>query len=452
MPLSRPVIEAILARGKLYEVGGCVRDRLLGFPLAEKDYDYLITGIPLDDLVTLLSRFGKVDLVGRSFGVIKFTQHTGGEAATFDIALPRKEFSTGVGHKDFAVSFDPQLPVEEDLKRRDFTINAMARDLARDTLIDPLAGQKDLQSRTIRMVHPKAFAEDPLRMLRGIQFAARFAFTLETETRAALKKNVGLITSVSAERIAEELNKLLLKAQKPSTGFRLMAECGMLPLILPELAEGIGVDQPGGYHAFEVFEHSVRTVDEAAPKLVLRLAALFHDVAKPRTKTVVEGGATFYNHDKLGAETTRTILTRLRYSQEITEEVCILVERHLFPTNVTDKGLRRLVRRVGQNLIFDLLDLRRADVAAQGMGGKTLDVDEFERRIREELAKKPPFGLRDLAVNGEVIMQEFGLAPGPKVGQVLNFLLEKVLDDPEYNVKERLLDQARIFLRKLEMT
>lgn len=451
MPLNHLLVKAILNQGRLYEVGGAVRDQLRGGIIEEKDRDYLVCGIGLEDLITLLGRFGKVDLVGRSFGVIKFTQRNGEMVTTFDIALPRKEISTGVGHKEFTIDFDPFLPVEEDLRRRDFTINAIAREVGTGVLVDPSGGQRDLANRTIRLVNSNAFAEDPLRMLRGIQFAARFEFTIEPKTYNRLCQQVNLIRTVSQERIAEELNKLLLKARRPSVGFRLMQDCGMLAVLFPELAEGIGVTQPGGFHAFEVFEHSIRTVDEAAPRLVLRLAALFHDIAKPRTKVLVKDGATFYNHEKQGARMTEEILLRLRYSQEVIDQVSVLVERHLFTTDVTDKGLRRLVRKVGQKLIFELLDLRRADVAAQGMGGLTIDVDQFEQRIREELAKKPPFGLSDLAVDGNDIMLEFGLAPGPKVGQVLNHLLEQVLDEPAINKKEELLAKAKLFLSEREI-
>ncbi|MCP4703250.1 MAG: CCA tRNA nucleotidyltransferase, partial [candidate division Zixibacteria bacterium] len=226
--ISDTVVTDILQQGHIYEVGGAVRDRLLSQSIEAKDRDYLVCGIPYSNLSRLLKNYGKVDLVGRSFGVIKFTQKRNSDPYTFDISLPRKEHSTGVGHKDFEVLFDPGLSVEDDLTRRDFTINAMAFSLDNKKLIDPLNGQLDLEKRQIRMVSDQAFPEDPLRMLRAIQFAARLDFSIEPKTLKAIKKNASLIQSVSVERINEELNKLLVRAKEPSVGFRLMQETGLL--------------------------------------------------------------------------------------------------------------------------------------------------------------------------------------------------------------------------------
>lgn len=447
--LRDEIIKAILEKGKIYEVGGTVRDKYISPILPDKDKDYLVTGIPMEDLCSLLRNFGKVDLVGKSFGVIKFLPYEkyDGEGV-FDIALPRKEYSTGLGHKDFKVEFDHNLRVEDDLSRRDFTINAMAEDLATKELIDPLNGRKDIKKRLICITHPNSFKDDPLRMLRAVQFAARFEFELEEKTYLSLCENVDLISTVSAERIQEELNKLLLKAKYPSTGFRLMQRTGLLKKILPELEVGVRVDQPGGYHANDVFEHSIQTVDYAPRELVIRLSSLFHDISKPECRELTEDGSTFYGHDKKGARVTKRILERLRYSNEVTEKVTLLVDKHMFTTGVTDKGVRRLIRKMGQELVFSLLDLRRADVVAQGKGGNTRDVDELEEKIRLELEKKPPFGLKDLDVNGNDIMNKFNLPPSPLIGQILNHLLEMVLDDPDLNKKERLLKEAEIFLKK----
>jgi tRNA nucleotidyltransferase (CCA-adding enzyme) len=442
--LSEETIEKILSAGRIYEVGGAVRDRYLP-ERPVKDRDYLVTGVPYDELTRILREFGRVDLVGRSFGVIKFTQHRHGTPYTFDIALPRREISTGAGHKDFHVDFDPSLPVEADLKRRDFTINAMAIALDSDELIDPLGGMSDLKKRRLRMISGQSFIEDPLRMLRAIQFSARFGFEIEPQTLESLKDNVGLISNVAAERISEELNKLLVKADEPSQGFRLMQSTGMLKLILPELETCVGVDQPGGYHKYDVFEHTIRCVDACPPKLHVRLAALFHDITKPQHKRLTDTGASFYGHEASGARIAKKVLSRLRYSKDVIKKVQVLTERHMFTTDVTDKGLRRLVRRVGTELIFDLLDLRRADVVAQGMGGRTDDVDEFERNIRAELERKPPFGVSDLAIGGNDIMELLNLDPSPTVGRILNQLLEHVLDKPQDNTREQLIELARSY-------
>ncbi|MCI0405941.1 MAG: HD domain-containing protein [candidate division Zixibacteria bacterium] len=446
--IGAKVAEAVLKKGKLYEVGGAVRDRLLGIPRTQKDTDYLVTGIPLSELVALLKKFGYVDLVGRFFGVIKFTDKETG--VTFDISLPRKEKSTGLGHKDFEVNFDPALPVETDLGRRDFTINAMAFNVDTEKLIDPFGGQADIKSKLVRQVFPQAFEEDPLRMLRAVQFASRFYFEIEPKTWEHLVASVKLIETVSAERIAEELNKLILLSPKPSVGFKQMEKSGLLRILLPELAEGVGVSQPGGYHRWEVFEHTLYVVDAAPPKLNVRWACLLHDVAKPRTKVETGEGATFYGHEKLGSKMTKQILRRLKYSNDFIDQVFLLVDKHMFTTQVTDKGLRRLIRKVGPELVFDLLDLRRADVVGQGMGGKTDDVDELEGRIKAELEKKPPFSVRDLAVTGHDVMEHLKIPAGPAVGRVLNYLLEQVLDDPALNEKSALLKLAKDYYTGLE--
>ena len=444
--LSDNVVTAILTRGRIYEVGGAVRDSLLRRTVQPEDRDYLVCGIPYPDLSQILRAHGKVDLVGRSFGVIKFTQYRNNNPYTFDITLPRREYSTGVGHRDFEVSYDPDIRIEEDLGRRDFTINAMAFSLSDRELIDPLGGRVDLENHRIRMVSSRSFPEDPLRMLRAIQFAARYEFTIESKTFKAIREHAALIGTVSPERIAAELTKLLVLADRPSIGFRLMQESGLLPEILPELEETVGVDQPGGYHKYDVFEHSIRAIDAAPKDLRVRLAALFHDITKPRAKRVTGDGATFYGHENSGAKVARAVMRRLRFSTDLTADVVMLVDRHMFTTAVTDKGMRRLIRRVGQDLIFDLLDLRRADVVAQGMGGTTEDVDEFEENIKAELQKKPPFGFQDLALNGNDLMGLFALKQSPLIGLILSYLLEKVLDEPEHNTREKLIEFAQSYM------
>ncbi|SYZ73164.1 conserved hypothetical protein [Candidatus Zixiibacteriota bacterium] len=444
--ISEKVVDAILAKGRIYEVGGAVRDKYLTPPVVTKERDYLVCGVPYQELSKILSQYGRVDLVGRSFGVIKFTEFRGEKHDTFDIALPRKEISTGVGHRDFDVSFDPELKIEDDLVRRDFTINAMAIPLDGGDLIDPLHGMADLKNRCIRMVSRHSFVEDPLRMVRAVQFAARFRFEIERDTLAAIKEHADLILTVSAERISEEINKLLVRSDEPSYGFRLMQQTGLLKNIMPELEATVGVEQPGGFHAYDVFEHTMHTIDATPKVLQIRLAALFHDITKPRAKRLVEDGATFYGHEKTGAKVAARIMRRLRYSTDLIHNVTVLVDRHMFVTGVTEKGLRRLIRRVGQDLIFDLLDLRRADVVGQGKGGRTDDVDEFEMNIKAELERRPPFGLKDLAINGRDLMETFNLSESPVIGEILNYLMEKVLDEPSDNTRDKLMEFARSYL------
>ncbi len=444
--LPENLISKINSGGRLYEVGGSVRDSLIHPEIEFKDRDYLVTGIEIDDLMSILRQFGRVDIVGKSFGVIKFTLRGGGE--TSDFAIPRTEKSTGQAHRDFAVDYDPHLPLEIDLKRRDFTINAMAREIPSGKIIDPYAGQVDLADKLIRIVFPEAIGEDPLRILRGAQFAARFEFRIEEETLREMSRNASLIDSVSPERIAEELNKMLLWADKPSIGFRYLLEIGILQRIMPYLAHCAGVAQPGGYHRWDVFDHTMVCVDNAPRKLNIRLAALFHDLGKPPTRELTDNGATFYGHDRLSTRMAGRIMKELRYSNDLIDQVSILVSKHMYSDQAGDKGVRRLIRNVGQDLIFDLLDLRRADIIAQGMGQDPAEVDDFENRIKSEIAKKAPFGLKDLAVGGEDIKSEFGIPEGPLVGLILYGLLEIVLDDPSQNSRGILLKAGKEILNQ----
>jgi putative nucleotidyltransferase with HDIG domain len=470
MHLPKKIIDSVNSIGQIYEVGGAVRDRIRyalsmdtgridshkfwSFP--SEEVDYLVTGMPLDALTSDLKQFGHVELVGKSFGVVKFKlEIQNPKSKIYDIALPRREVSTGLGHRDFEIEFDPDLPVEKDLGRRDFTINAIALGIQNSKLktpnpeiIDPYNGLQDIKDRLIRMVNPQAFKEDPLRMLRACQFAARFQFSIEQNTFKAIKKNAKLIRTVSPERVQQELNKMLLKADQPSIGLWLMQRSGLLKELLPELEEGVDVTQPGGFHRYKVFEHSIKSVDYAPEILEMRLAALFHDIAKPRCREVFEGGAHFYGHDKLGEGITKELMERLKYSGEIISRVTLLIRRHMFAFPETEKGLRRLIAKVGVNIMYDLIELRRADIKAQGRGTEEADrdLDLFEQAITEVINKKPPFSINDLEVGGDDIMTEFHLKPGPEVGRVLMHLLDCVLDHPEKNKKDLLLDEAARWL------
>jgi tRNA nucleotidyltransferase (CCA-adding enzyme) len=343
------------------------------------------------------------------------------------------------------------------LRRRDFTVNAIALRITNNELrtsepelVDPCDGMRDLKDGVIRMVAPDAFAEDPLRMLRACQFAARFEFALERGTFEAIKKNSALIGTVAAERIQQELTKMLTKAGQPSIGLWLMQRTGLLAQLIPELEAGVGITQPGGFHRYDVFQHSIRTVDHVPREkgLALRLAALLHDVAKPGCRQPDGAGVHFYGHDREGGTVARSVLERLRYSRDLADRVALLVRRHMFAYPETEKGLRRLIAKTGREGLYDLIDLRRADILAQG---RTPDkatglLDTFEQAATGELNNNPPFSLRDLAIDGNDLMREFGLKPGPEIGRVLDRLLEQVLEHPAKNAREQLLDEAASFL------
>lgn len=439
------------AGGRLYEVGGPVRDRLWGRPV--KDQDYLVTYLPLDTLAALLKPFGKVAFVGKAFGVLKFHPFCI-PGAMHDIAIPRKEISTGVGHRDFHVTYDHTLPVEEDLRRRDFTINAMAWDPLTDMLVDPFGGRRDLDQGLLRQVFPGAFPEDPLRLLRAVQFAARFELTIEPTTRDAMRQHAPLITTVSPERIVEEVRKLLC-AERPSRGFFLMAELGLLPHLFPELEACRGVEQDK-MKGDDVFHHTLRVLDAARGdselshpgELHLLCAALYHDVGKPKTRRFDPqvGRITFYGHQLVSKRICEKRLKALKISTigvDI-DRVVKLVELHMFETKAhyTEKAIRRFIQKVGPDLIQTLMDLRLADNRGGKYPGGIKGVLRLRKRIQEELNKKPPFGPKDLAVNGHDLMA-LGIAAGPYMGQILRQLVELCLDDPALNEKERLLACAK---------
>lgn len=453
-----PFIEELAQRGgKVYEVGGTIRDQLLG--LSHKDRDLLVTGIPMETLTKILRHFGDVFTVGKSFGVIKFYPE-GTDRGCFDISLPRKELSTGVGHRDFQVDFDPHLPVEIDLSRRDFTINAMARDLQSRQLINPFQGEADLKSRILRMVSDKAFEEDPLRLLRGIQFAARFQLSIDPKTLEAMQRAAPLIRTISSERISEELRKLLI-AEKPSVGFIWMEKIGVLKDLFPELAENVGVEQGNKFHKDDVFMHTMRVLDASrrdaaipsAGDLDLMLAALFHDVGKARTKRFdkAKNRLTFYGHQLLSKRMARKRLETLKITTigANPDRICHLVEHHMFQTKAhfTDRSIRRFINKIGPELILKLVDLRLAD----NRGGKYPEgikgVLRLRKKIQTELEKKSPFGVRDLAINGSTIMT-LGVPEGPEIGRILKELVEVVLDDPEKNTKETLIELVRDKIKK----
>lgn len=436
--------------GRVFEVGGALRDEMLGH--ATKDKDLLVTLIPLKKLTALLGNFGSVHEVGKSFGVLKFRPR--GEDGDYDVALPRTEKSTGAGHRDFQVRFDEAIPVELDLQRRDFTINAMARELRGGSLIDPFHGERDLKAGILRQVFSESFPEDPLRLLRAVQFAARFELTVEPETLAAMKKHAALIESVSPERVIEEIGKLF-RAVKPSLGFYLMKDTGLLGHVFPELEKTIGVEQPAK-RSGDVFDHTMKVLDASRNSpdldrpgdLEIMFASLFHDIGKPYTIGYNESNKriTFYGHQIVSTRLARKWLNRYRAAMLGIDQdnVLKLVHQHMFETKsfYTEKAIRRFIQKIGKDLIFKLIDLRIADKKGGAFPNKLHGVLKLKAKIQEELDRKPPFGPKDLALNGYDLM-ELGYPAGPALGTILKALVELVLDDPALNTRQSLIDYTQ---------
>jgi len=433
-------LKPILDKGQAFLVGGCVRDELLG--IESNDRDILVTGIPASELESILRAQGSVKLVGQHFGIFIFRPV--GSDETFEIALPRTENSTGSGHTDFEVQVDHTLPLVEDLRRRDFTINAIAKDLATGLIIDPWGGQVDIKCKIIRQVFDDTFKEDPLRILRACQFAGRLGFTLEERTFQCMRENAHLVPTLSQERIFIELNKLLMKSPKPSIGFNLMRDTNCLEHILPELVLQIGVDQPAIHHAHQVFEHTMAVIDACAgSSLEVMWAAVAHDFGKPSCMGTHpdDGRITFHGHDEVSVEMVKETFLRLKAPNDLSEKVQILCKEHLVQHDLSSKAIRRLIKRVGADLVNDLITLRKADSIGAGLNKDVSIWDDLRARINVELDTTPVVSTNALVINGRDLM-DIGVEQGPRMGTILDALLEKVLDDPELNSKKTLLTLA----------
>ena len=456
MPDPGPIdaaLASVLPEGALFAVGGRVRDEvrtaLDGQPRVAKDLDYVVTGLGLEELVERLRRLGPADVVGASFAVVKSTI----DGTTVDVALPRRERSTGVGHRDFTVEWGRDVSLEEDLARRDFRMNMLARALPGGEVFDPYNGVADIEAERIDLLRDEAFEEDPLRMLRACQFAARFGYRLTDRTLAAMRTAAPVVARVSPERVRDELVKMLEQAPQPSIGIEWMRVGGILPFVLPEVAEGIGVMQ-NRFHAYDVYRHALVTLDATpAGDLTLRLSGLLHDVGKPRTKTVDDDGeGHFYRHELVGEEMTREILERLRFPNDQISDVARLVRHHMYAADPTQepKTIRRFIRRVGPDLLERQFALRAADVVGSGLPKRGDNNEYFEAHVWSIAGERPPLGVHDLLFGGDdaiALLVTAGRLPrgsrgGPEVGRLLNALLELVLDDPAANTPERLHAEA----------
>ncbi|MDH3215930.1 MAG: HD domain-containing protein [Candidatus Krumholzibacteria bacterium] len=436
--------KAVIEHGELYRVGGAVRDELLGVEHSHEDVDFLVRGISAKLFEKLLSRHGRLALVGKSFGVYKFKPT--GEDIEHDIAFPRREKSTGPGHHDFDVEWEENLPVETDLARRDFTINAIAQSVLDGRIVDPFSGRKDIERHTLRMIFPEAFSEDPLRILRGIRFAARFSLVIEPETAAAMKKSTSLLASLSAERIQEELSKLLVQCERPSEPLAQMRKLGVLEVVFAELDHTFGIEQ-NEYHADDLFWHSLKSCDEAPrDNLLVRWAALLHDLGKVEARQVIREPdsperVVFYGHEDVSARITQEVLGRLRYAADFVKRCRHLVKNHMvrYVPEWNRSTVRRFIRTIGEEDLEDMFALRRADLLSRGDGGPVEEVDELERRVRDELQSQHALKIEDMAIDGDDVMRVLGIGPGERVGRILHELFERVLETPSLNERETLL-------------
>jgi tRNA nucleotidyltransferase (CCA-adding enzyme) len=368
----------------------------------------------------------------------------------YEVTTLRGETTYSDGRRPDAVYFVDDI--KDDLARRDFTINAIAYDVLEDRLIDPFGGAADLAARTLRAVGvaSERFAEDGLRVLRGARFAASLSLTIEAETARAIEPSLASYRKVSAERIRDEWLKTM-KAQKPSRAFEIMKDCGMLAITAPEMLESVGCEQ-NRHHAFDVWGHAMACLDAAPLTPVLRVAALLHDIGKPRSRAFSDktNDYTFYEHERIGAEMVEPLLSRLRFSNDERQRITALVRHHLicYDSAWSDGAVRRWIRRVTPELVPDLYVLNEADVRGKGRdcGADLAALSALKAHVERVIAAGAAFSIRDLAIDGRVLMEQLGIKPGPDLGRILKTLLDEVVDDPSKNQREALLERAKALL------
>src|SRR5215831_12718416 len=454
-----------------YVVGGAVRDNLLG--IDSKDADFLVPGVDTEGLRTALAVHGRVEdlvvadrLVGIRLhpfdrGIRRLTR------AGIEFAPPRKEVSTGPGRHDFEIVADASLSVEDDMRRRDFTVNAMARRLETGDLVDPLGGKADLEAGRLRTVSPQSFREDPLRLIRALRFVSQLGLEPDEALLAQMREEAPAVKLVSGERIGGglaadgmgELSRLLLGGE-PARALRIARDTGVLVELLPEFRRAIGFDQESRYHDLTVDEHTFAVVQAAADNgfsLAVRLAALFHDLGKPivgwrgqdgRLHYYAKPGFAAHGHDQVGADLAAQALLRLRYPNALRKQVVRIVRRHMFRPGKGDAlRARRFLRRNGDELAFDLLDHKLADLLGKrGTEGEPPPYEELAAlaRFREVVAEErsSPHQLRDLAVDGNDLIG-LGFRPGPQLGRILHELLDAVVDEPALNTRDQLIARAK---------
>lgn len=417
------ILERLGKRGfSAFVVGGAIRDQLIGRTAI--DWDIATDAGPTEiksvfrDITHFSLKHETVTLVDSGIGY-EVTSMRGNRGEKADIL--------------------------SDLAHRDFTINAMAYDALKSIVLDPFYGASDIKAKRISAVIDPAdrFKEDPLRMLRAFRIAGELGFEVDKNTLDVIPLLSPLITQVSNERIRDELIKILMCA-KPSGLLEMLREFGLLEYIIPELLEGYGMEQ-NLCHRFSVFEHIIGTVDNAPPDKILRLAALLHDIGKPRVREEVDGKIHFYNHEAAGAKMAEEIMERLRFSREEIRRVTGLVLNHMVNYNLswTDAALRRLIRRAGRENISDLIALRRADIIAHGKDDDKLALISHLKERIDKMKHNTLTNMADLALDGKRVMAILGLGQCPEVGEALEMLLDLVIENPEMNTEEILTEKLK---------
>ena len=446
---------------EIYIVGGAVRDILMGKLVY--DWDFTTNATPIQ-----IQKLFDDSFYDNVFGTVGIPNEKEG-ARPYEITTFRSEY----GYSDFRrpdkIRWGKSL--EEDLKRRDFTINAMALARVKKSkskrvkekkesrhhtlysmrLIDLYHGQEDLKNKLIRAVgNPdERFSEDALRMMRAVRIAAELGFSIEEKTLEAIKANATLINKIAKERVRDELLKILASFY-PYEGMLILRNVGLMQKILPEMEKTFGVEQksPGRHHIHDVGTHSLLSLKFVAEKNadpIVRLATLIHDIGKPQTYKKKDGIITFYNHEVISAKIAKTIARRLKFSKKQADKLYKLVRYHQFTVNEeqTDSAIRRFIRKVGLNYVPDILDLRVGDRLGGGARETSWRLEEFKKRLIE--VQKQPFTVHDLKIDGHDVMRTLNLKPGPKVGEVLERLYNEVVEKKIANKRKALLTRLKKF-------
>lgn len=428
-----------------YLVGGCVRDLLLG--KTPKDWDFTTNAKP-EEIQAVFSEDNT--FCNNDYGTVGVVNDEVEDERlkVIEVTPYRSESGYSDARRPDTVQFGVSL--EEDLKRRDFTVNAIAFRLKDETMVDLFDGAGDIAKKRLKTVgNPDdRFGEDALRMMRAVRLATKLNFAIENETMNSITANAALLERISIERIADEFTKIM-DSDAPMQGIVFLERLGMLNYVIPELLEGIGCEQ-GGIHAFDVYEHLLRTCQAAADKgysTEMRYAALLHDIAKPATRR--KGGKnkaySFYGHEVVGAKMAKSILRRLKMPREFTDTVVNLVRWHMFfsdPDQITLSAVRRTITRIGEDNIEDLLNLRVCDRIGTGRPKEQpFRFRKYKAMVDEAL--RDPISVKMLKINGDRIIEMTGERPGRKLGYILHALLEEVLEDPSKNTEKHL--ETRVF-------
>lgn len=422
---------------EIYLVGGCVRDFLMD--KIPGDWDMATNARP-EDILQIFpdakyeNNFGTV--------LVKYKNSEGETEHVFEVTTYRSEQGYSDRRRPDEVVFETEL--DKDLERRDFTVNAMAmsvRNGEAGEVVDLFGGQKDISKKIIRAVGEPSdrFREDALRMMRAIRFACQLGFEIEPKTMRAIMKMAGSIKFIANERISDELVKIL-KSNRAYEGMMLLYESKMLQYIVPEMMEGVNMKQ-NHHHVYTVFKHLMLSLKSCpSSEWQVRLAALLHDIGKPKSMKIINGATTFYNHEYVGERMTRKIMTRLKFSTDDTNRVTNLVRNHMFYYNVdevTESSVRRLIRKTGRENLRDLISVRIADRLGSGTPkGKPYKLRHLEYLM--EKVQNDPVSVKMLKINGTDMMEILNIPPGPKIGTILDILLSEVIEDPTLNNYEYL--------------